>query len=253
VSGHRALVVMPTFNERDNLSSMAAEILPQGEEFHLLVVDDDSPDGTGDLADYLAATEPRIAVLHRQRKSGLGPAYIAGLLKGLSGGFDYLITMDGDHSHDPADLPRLLAAVRDGGADLAVGSRWVRDGRTAGWPLHRRLLSRGGSAYARIVLGLAMRDVTGGYKCMRRAVLAALEVSTIGSSGYAFNIELNYRAVRRGFGVAEVPIVFTERVMGTSKMSGSIVLEALLRVPALRATSLQPLAELYAPIETLAR
>ncbi len=253
MSGHRALVVVPTFNERANLSSIAAEILAQGPEFHLLVVDDDSPDGTGQLADDLAATDSRIRVLHRQRKSGLGPAYIAGLLRGVSAGFDYLITMDGDHSHDPADLPRLLAAVRDGGADVAVGSRWVQGGRTAGWPLHRRLLSRGGSAYARMVLGLAMRDVTGGFKCIRRGALVALEISTIGSSGYAFNIELNYRAVRRGFTIAEVPIVFTERVVGTSKMSGAIVVEALLRVPALRATSLQPLADLLPAIETVAR
>lgn len=239
----RALVVMPTYNERGNLGPMAAEILSQGEEFHLLIVDDDSPDGTGRLADDLAAAEPRISVLHRPAKSGLGPAYIAGLSHGVAAGFDYLITMDGDHSHDPADLPRLLAETRDRGADVALGSRWTSGGGTRGWPLRRRLLSRGGSTYARLVLGIPLRDATAGFKCLRRSALAALELSTIGSSGYAFNIELNYRAVLRGFTVVEVPIVFTERTVGSSKMSGRIVLEALLRVPALRSTALRPLPD----------
>jgi dolichol-phosphate mannosyltransferase len=232
-------VVVPTFNERENLRSLVSAVLDQGDEFQLLVVDDGSPDGTGDLADELAADQQRVSVLHRPRKAGLGPAYIAGLSSGLADGFDFLITMDGDHSHNPADLPRLLAATRDRGADVAIGSRWARGGGTSGWPLARRVLSKGGSAYARFVLGLHIRDVTGGFKCLRHDALAALEITTIGSSGYAFNIELTYRAVLRGCVIEEVPIMFTERVNGVSKMSGRIVVEALLRVPALRATSLQ--------------
>ena len=245
-AGDRALVVVPTYNERENLAPLVAAVTAQGPQFHLLIVDDASPDGTGELADELAATTPRVEVLHRDGKGGLGPAYIAGLTQGLAQGFDYLVTMDGDHSHNPADLPRLLAATRDRGADVAIGSRWTAGGGTSGWPLTRRVLSRGGSAYARLVLGLAVRDVTGGFKCMRRSALAALEIDTIGSSGYAFNIELTYRAALRDFIVEEVPITFTERVNGASKMSGRIVVEALLRVPALRATTLQRLPEMQA-------
>jgi len=233
----RALVIVPTYNERENLASLAAEILAQGEAFHLLVVDDSSPDGTGEIADRLAAVEPRVTVLHRARKSGLGPAYIAGLTQALSSGFEYLITMDADHSHDPADLPRLLAAVHDQGADIAIGSRWTEGGGTAGWPLFRQALSRAGSAYARLTLGIAMHDVTGGYRCLRRSALDALDVASIRSSGYAFLIELNYRAALRGFTIVEVPILFTERALGTSKMSSRIILEAVLRLPRLRATT----------------
>lgn len=240
----RALVVVPTYNERENLATLAAAVLAQGPEFHLLVVDDGSPDGTGGLAENLAEAEPRISVLHRPQKSGLGPAYIAGLSSGLARGFTHLVTMDCDHSHDAADLPRLLAATGPGRAHVAIGSRWAPGGGTRGWPLARRLLSRGGSAYARLVLGLQLRDVTGGYKCLRAEALAALEVETIGSNGYAFNVELNYRALLRGFTVTEVPITFTERALGQSKMSLRIVVEALLKIPALRATSLHPLSEL---------
>jgi dolichol-phosphate mannosyltransferase len=238
----RVLVVVPTYNERENVATITPAILAQGPEVHVLIVDDSSPDGTGEYADQLAADEPRVAVLHRAAKSGLGPAYIAGLTKGLEEGFDYLVTMDGDHSHNPADLPRLLAATR-AGADLAIGSRWAPGGGTSGWPLVRRVLSRGGSSYARLLLGLTVRDVTGGFKCFRRAALDILELETIGSSGYAFNIELTYRTALRGLTIVEVPITFTERVVGTSKMSGRIVVEALLRVPALRSTSLQPLPD----------
>ncbi|MBJ7593597.1 MAG: polyprenol monophosphomannose synthase [Candidatus Dormibacteraeota bacterium] len=237
------LVVVPTYNERENLATLAPRILAQGEQFHLLVVDDDSPDGTGPLADELAAADPRVRVLHRASKGGLGPAYIAGLTTGMKRGFDYLVTMDADHSHDPADLPRLLAATHDARADVALGSRWTAGGSTRGWPLRRRVLSRGGSAYVRLVLGVDLRDATAGFKCIRASALAALEIDTIGSSGYAFNIELNYRATLRGFRIVEVPIVFTERITGASKMSGRIVAEALLRVPALRTTSLRPLAD----------
>lgn len=239
----RVLVVVPTYNERDNLASLAPAILALGREFHLLVVDDGSPDGTGELADELAAADPRVTVMHRPGKAGLGPAYIAGLTAGMNRGFDYLATMDADHSHDPADLPRLLAATHEGGADVAIGSRWTAGGSTSGWPLGRRLLSRGGSTYVRLVLGVPLRDATAGFKCMRRSSLAALEIDTIGSSGYAFNIEVNFRATLRGFRIAEVPIVFTERRSGASKMSSRIVAEALLRVPALRSTTLRPIPE----------
>jgi dolichol-phosphate mannosyltransferase len=250
-AGLRALVIVPTYNERENLSSLAAAILAQGEAFHLLVVDDGSPDGTGEIADRLAASDPRVSVLHRRRKSGLGPAYIAGLTRGLSSGFEYLITMDADHSHDPADLPRLLAAVHEGGADVAVGSRWTEGGGTSGWPLFRRVLSRAGSLYARVTLGLSLRDVTGGFRCLRRSALASLDVASIRSSGYGFLIELNYRAALRGFTIVEVPILFTERARGTSKMSTRIVFEAVLRVPLLRLTTRRALSRVVpAPVAT---
>jgi dolichol-phosphate mannosyltransferase len=242
VRSPRALVIVPTYNERENLPSLAAEILAQGEAFHLLIVDDGSPDGTGQIADHLAVDEPRVSVLHRPLKAGLGPAYIAGLTEGLSGGFDYLLTMDADHSHSPADLGRLLAAVHNRGADVALGSRWARGGGTAGWPLLRRILSRAGSFYARVILGLSLHDVTGGFRCLRRSVVEALDVASIRSSGYAFLIELNYRAALQGFKIVEVPIVFTERVMGTSKMTGRIVVEAVYRVPVLRFTTRRALA-----------
>jgi dolichol-phosphate mannosyltransferase len=238
----RALVIVPTYNERENLVALATEILAQGPAFHLLVVDDGSPDGTGEIADQLAAAEPRITVLHRPHKSGLGPAYIAGLTQGMSAGFDYLITMDGDHSHDPDDLPRLLAATHQHGADVALGSRWARGGGTKGWPTHRRVLSKAGSLYARLILGLSLHDVTGGFRCLRRSVVESLDVASIRSSGYAFLIELNYRTALQGFTIVEIPIVFTERILGKSKMSGRIVLEAVLRVPQLRVTTRRALA-----------
>jgi dolichol-phosphate mannosyltransferase len=238
----RALVVVPTYNERENLPTLIAAILKQGEAFHVLVVDDASPDGTGELADELAAGTPRVSVLHRERKEGLGPAYIAGLMLGLSGGFDYTLMMDADLSHNPADLPRLLAATHDQGADIALGSRWAKGGGTEGWPLVRRVLSRSGSLYARVILGLSLHDVTGGFRCLRRSALMALDVTSIRCSGYAFLIELNYRAAVQGLTIVEVPIVFTERVMGTSKMSSRIVLEAVLRVPLIRATTRRALA-----------
>jgi dolichol-phosphate mannosyltransferase len=243
--GSRTLIVLPTYNEAANLAGVVSGILAQGRGIDVLVVDDGSPDGTGALAERLAATEPRVSVLHRARKEGLGPAYIAGLLRGLSLGHDRLVTMDADLSHAPSDVPRLIAAV-DAGADVACGSRWVRGGGTAGWPLHRRLLSRGGSAYARTLLGLRLRDVTGGFKCFRREALLAIDVASMGTTGYAFNIELNVRAVRRGLTVVEVPIIFTERVAGQSKMGSAIVLEALRAVPALRWAP-QPPADLHAP------
>ncbi|HVS42134.1 MAG TPA: polyprenol monophosphomannose synthase [Candidatus Dormibacteraeota bacterium] len=233
LDGGRTLVVLPTYNEVDNLPIVVPGVLGQGEGYRVLVVDDHSPDGTGELADRLALIDPRVSVLHRPGKEGLGPAYIAGMLHGLSLGHDRIVTMDADLSHDPADLPRLVAAVV-AGADVACGSRWVRGGGTSGWPLRRRLLSRSGSAYARTVLGLRIRDVTGGFKCFRRSAVGALDVATMRTTGYAFNIELNYRAVRRGLTVVEVPITFVERVRGRSKMGSTIILEALRAVPALR-------------------
>jgi dolichol-phosphate mannosyltransferase len=229
----RTLVVVPTYNEIGNLPTIVARILEQGEAFHILIVDDSSPDGTGVLARQMAMANPRVSMMHRPRKEGLGPAYIAGLLHGLRLGYGRLVTMDADLSHDPGDLPRLVAAV-EAGADVACGSRWVAGGGTAGWPLHRRLLSRSGSTYARMVLRLSIRDVTGGFKCFRRSALEVIDVASMRTTGYAFNIELNYRAVRSGMTVVEVPIVFTERVVGQSKMGTSIVLEALRKVPALR-------------------
>ncbi len=232
----RTLVVVPTYNEIGNLPTVVTGILAQGESYHVLIVDDNSPDGTGVLARRMAVADPRVSVMHRTAKQGLGPAYVAGLLHGLGLGYGRLVTMDADLSHDPADLPRLVAAV-DAGADVACGSRWASGGGTAGWPLHRRLLSRSGSLYARTVLGLRIRDVTGGFKCFQRSALAAVDVASMRSTGYAFNVELNYRAVRRGMTVVEVPIVFTERVVGESKMSTGIVLEALRKVPALRFSS----------------
>ncbi|MDQ2961500.1 MAG: polyprenol monophosphomannose synthase [Candidatus Dormibacteraeota bacterium] len=240
--GSRALVVVPTYNEIENLPTLAAEVLAQGEEFHLLVVDDASPDGTGRLADDLAAGNPRISVLHRARKEGLGPAYIAGLTQGLAGGFDFLLMMDGDHSHNPRDLRRLLAATRDGGADIAVGSRWTEGGGTAGWPWYRRMLSHAGSMYVRTALGVPLHDITGGFRCIQRSALEELDIASIRCSGYAFLIELNYRAALRGQRIDELPILFTERVMGSSKMSIRIVLEAVLRVPLLRITTPRAMA-----------
>lgn len=234
----RVLVVVPTYNEAENLPTLATSILAQGAEIDLLVVDDASPDGTGDIADALAASEPRITVVHRARKAGLGPAYIEGLTRGLANAaYDRFVTMDGDLSHDPADLARLLAATDEPGADIAVGSRWTAGGGTRGWPRSRRVLSRGGSLYARTLLGLTLRDVTGGYRCMRRSALAQLDIESVRCSGYAFLIELNYRAALCGLSVVEVPIVFTERAFGVSKMSGRIVAEAVLRVPSLRFTA----------------
>ena len=233
------LVVTPTYNELGNIHAVVQQVLAQGPNFHLLVVDDNSPDGTGRAADELGADEPRLMVLHRREKQGLGPAYVAGLLHGLALGFDRLVTMDADLSHDPADLPRLGAAL-DAGADVACGSRWARGGGTVGWPLSRRILSRGGSTYARLMLGLNMRDVTGGYKCFQRAALAAIDPGSMRTTGYAFNIELNFRAARLGLAVDEVPITFRERQVGTSKMSGDIILEALRAVPRLRHTPPTP-------------
>jgi len=227
-------VVLPTYNEIENLEDMLAaitEALPQG---NVLVVDDGSPDGTGQLADTIAAREPRVTVLHRASKEGLGPAYRAGFRWVLDRPeTEAVVQMDADFSHDPRDLPRLLAPLM-GGADLALGARYVRGGGTVGWPWYRRLISRGGTTFARTVLLLPYRDLTGGFKAWRRELLDSIRLREIGVNGYGFQVETTWWAHRRGARIAQVPITFRERTAGRSKMSGGIVGEAMLRVLALR-------------------
>jgi dolichol-phosphate mannosyltransferase len=231
VSG--ATICLPTYNERENLEKMLRALAPHG--VRVLVIDDNSPDGTGQIADELARELDFVSVLHRDRKEGLGPAYLAGFRRALEEGAEYVLEMDCDFSHDPADVPRLLAAMDDG-ADLALGSRYVPGGGTENWGLLRRIVSAGGSLYARVLLGLRIRDVTGGFKCYRRAVLERIDLDAIHSKGYAFQIEGTYRTIRAGFKVVEVPITFVDRTEGTSKMSRSIFLEAVVKVPLLRLT-----------------
>jgi dolichol-phosphate mannosyltransferase len=231
------VVCLPTYNERENLEAMVAalgEVLP--EDGRILVIDDNSPDGTGEIADRLAAERDDVDVLHRARKQGLGPAYLAGFASALERGAELVLEMDCDFSHDPADVPRLLAAAEK--ADLVLGSRYVPGGGTRNWNLLRRLISRGGSLYAQVLLGVRIRDLTGGFKCYRRAVLERIDLDAIDSKGYAFQIETTYRALRAGFRVVEVPIVFVDREAGGSKMSKSIVLEAIWKVPAVRLAAL---------------
>ncbi|HVE68018.1 MAG TPA: polyprenol monophosphomannose synthase [Solirubrobacteraceae bacterium] len=233
-----AWLVLPTYNEADNLEPLVAaarDVLARAapEGHRILVVDDSSPDGTGELADGLAARHEEVRVLHRPEKGGLGPAYLAGFAEALGQGAGTVLEMDSDFSHDPADLARLLDAVH-GGADLALGSRYVPGGGVTQWKASRRAVSRGGCWYARTVLGVPIRDLTGGFKCFRREVLEAIDLPTVRSHGYAFQVELTFRALRRGFRVEEVPIVFHERREGASKMSGSIALEAIWRVPQMR-------------------
>jgi len=231
-------LVVPTYNEVANLEPLVRAALgtlrrasPEG--FVVLIVDDNSPDGTGDLADRLAAEHASVRVLHRPAKGGLGPAYLAGFAEALAGGAGYVMEMDADFSHDPADLSALLDAARDG-ADVVLGSRYVPGGGVTDWGPVRRLVSRGGSWYARVALGMREHDLTGGFKCFRRAALETIELGTVRSQGYAFQIELSYRAARRGLRIVEVPIVFRERRVGTSKMSARIALEAFWRVPQMR-------------------
>ncbi|MQA73344.1 MAG: glycosyltransferase [Solirubrobacterales bacterium] len=226
-------VVLPTYNEAENLEPIAGALLERlGGDGHLLIVDDASPDGTGRIADRLAGERDEISVLHGARKRGIGPAYIAGFRAALAAGAELVAQMDADFSHDPAALPELIAAAAD--ADLVLGSRYVGGGSVAEWGPTRRLISRGGSAYARALLGVDVRDLTGGFKVFRRAVLEAIGFESIPALGYAFQVETTYRAVRAGFRVVEVPILFRDRRVGESKMSGSIVLEAALRVPMMR-------------------
>ena len=230
-------VVLPTYNERENLGPVVAgiraalaDVTP---DHRILVVDDDSPDGTGELADELAAEDGHVRVLHRPRKEGLGQAYVAGFRTALAEGAVLVLEMDADFSHDPAHLPAMIDAARD--ADLVLGSRYVPGGEVRNWGRARRLVSRGGCWYARTVLSVPVRDLTGGFKCFRREVLEALDLGGIRSQGYAFQVELTYRALQLGFRVKEVPIAFTDRRVGHSKMSRRIVLEAMWMVPFLRA------------------
>jgi len=231
----RALVCLPTYNERENLERMLRALAPLG--VRVLVIDDNSPDGTGAIADELAAELDFVSVLHRPQKQGLGPAYLAGFREALAGDAEYILEMDCDFSHNPEDVPRLVQACADG-ADVALGSRYVPGGATEDWGRGRRIVSAGGSLYARTLLGIGVRDLTGGFKCFRREVLEQLDLDAIRSRGYAFQIETTYRAIRAGFRVTEVPIVFADRTHGASKMSRSIFLEAVKRVPALRLAAL---------------
>ena len=226
-------LVLPTYNEAENIERFVAAVrekLP--DSARILIVDDNSPDGTGGIADRLADADERVAVLHRASKEGLGPAYIAGFRRALAEGADLILEMDSDFSHDPAYLPRLLEAAKR--ADLVIGSRYVPGGGVSDWGALRQAISRGGSAYARLVLGLSVRDLTGGFKCFRREVLEAIDLDSIQARGYAFQVEMTYRAIQRGFKVVEVPIVFRDRQAGNSKMNRAIVAEAIWRVPLLR-------------------
>jgi dolichol-phosphate mannosyltransferase len=231
----RAVVCLPTYNERENLEPMLRALGNKGVQ--VLVIDDNSPDGTGELADRLAAELDYVGVLHRERKEGLGPAYLAGFRQALSGDAELVLEMDCDFSHDPNDVPRLIAAA-SGGVDVALGSRYVPGGGVRNWGLLRRVISAGGSLYARIVLGVRVHDLTGGFKCYRRSVLETIDLNAIHSRGYAFQIETTYRALRAGFEVVEVPITFADREVGGSKMSKAIVAEAIWKVPRLRLAAL---------------
>jgi dolichol-phosphate mannosyltransferase len=230
-------VVIPTYNEADNLEGIVRATLDQLAELapdrhRILIVDDNSPDGTGAIADGLARDLAAVEVLHRARKEGLGQAYLAGFARALSGGAELVIEMDADFSHDPRYLGDLLAAARS--ADLVLGSRYVRGGAVRNWGLLRKLVSRGGGLYARLILGVGVRDLTGGFKCIHRSVLEGIDLASVRAEGYVFQIEVTYRAILAGFTVREVPIVFTDRTAGSSKMSTRIALEAMLSVPKLR-------------------
>jgi dolichol-phosphate mannosyltransferase len=224
----RVVVIIPTYNERDNLDPIVGRVRSAVPDADVLVVDDNSPDGTGDNADKLALTDDHVHVLHRLEKAGLGAAYLAGFDWALDRGYGAMVEMDADGSHDPAELPALLAALE--GADLVVGSRWVPGGTVRNWPKSRELLSRGGNAYARMMLGLSVHDATGGYRAYRADTLRAIDLPGVTSQGYCFQIDLTLRAVRAGKKVVEVPITFTERTVGKSKMSRTIVIEALWKV-----------------------
>jgi dolichol-phosphate mannosyltransferase len=230
----RATVCLPTYDERENLPRMIealSRVLRDGDR--VLVIDDASPDGTGEIADALAAEHPFVGVLHRKRKEGLGRAYIAGFHRALAEGAELVLEMDCDFSHDPADVPRLIAAA-ERGADLVLGSRYVPGGSTRNWGVIRKLISRGGSVYTAIFLQMGVKDPTGGFKCFRRAVLEELDLDGITPRGYAFQIETTYRVKKAGWRVVEIPITFAEREVGRSKMSRAVVLEAIWRVPLLR-------------------
>jgi dolichol-phosphate mannosyltransferase len=224
----RVVVIIPTYNERENLQLILERVFAAVPHAHSLIVDDNSPDGTGDIADKLAAEDARVQVLHRPQKAGLGAAYVAGFRWALEAGYDVLVEMDADGSHAPEQLPRLLAALTH--ADVVLGSRWVAGGEVVNWPKSREVISRGGNLYARLALGIGLHDATGGYRAYRSQVLKTIDLSSISSQGYCFQVDLAWRAIQAGFRVTEVPITFAERERGESKMSGDIVREAFVRV-----------------------
>jgi dolichol-phosphate mannosyltransferase len=232
-AGERALIVVPTYNERDNVDEVVARFLAEVPAANLLFVDDNSPDGTGEVLDGIAARDKRVHVLHRPGKLGLGTAYLDGFRWGLARGYEYLFEMDADFSHDPKYLPGMLALAA-GGADVVVGSRYVAGGGTENWGVGRKLISRGGSLYARTILGVKVRDLTAGFICWRRRALEAIALDEIRSNGYSFQIEMKYRALKAGLSIVETPIVFADRRIGQSKMSRAIFVEALLMVWRLR-------------------
>ena len=231
-----AWVCVPTYNERDNVEALVTQVrqalVGAGIDGHVLVVDDGSPDGTGQIADDMAARDDRVHVLHRTSKEGIGPAYRAGFRHALANGADLILEMDCDFSHDPCDVPRLIAAAND--ADVVLGSRYVPGGGVAEWGIVRRAISRGGCLYAQAWIGTSVRDLTGGFKCFRREVLEAIPLDDVSGAGYVFQVEMTYRALLQGFSVVEVPITFTDRTKGQSKMSRGIVVEAAVLVPRLR-------------------
>ena len=233
------MVCVPTYNERDNVEPLVralGEVLDLTHD-RVLVIDDNSPDGTGEIADRLAEELPWLSVLHRERKEGIGAAYLAGFAVALASQAELVLEIDCDFSHDPKDVPRLIAACADG-ADVALGSRWVEGGGTVNWGLGRRIVSRGGSLYARVILGVGIRDLTGGFKCFRRQVLETIDLDAITTRGYGFQIEGTYRSLRAGFRVVELPITFADRRVGESKMTSGIVFEAMRQVPLLRLRAL---------------
>ena len=227
-----AMVVTPTYNERENIAGIVEAVLELPLDIHLTIVDDGSPDGTGEIADRLAERDERVHVIHRERKLGLGTAYVAGFRHALAEGAQFLLEMDADFSHDPGSIPVLLEAA--GKSDVVVGSRYVPGGGTRNWGLLRQLISRGGSFYAKVLLRMPIWDLTGGFNCWRREVLETLDLDEVGSNGYAFQIEMKFRAMQSGFRLTEVPIVFVDRRVGESKMSRAIVAEAIVKVWELR-------------------
>jgi dolichol-phosphate mannosyltransferase len=230
----RAVICLPTYNERENLEPMVqalADVLDTAQD-RVLVIDDSSPDGTGEIADRLASELPWVSVLHRERKDGIGPAYVAGFRRALAEAAELVLEMDCDFSHDPGDVPRLIEAAET--AELVLGSRYASGGGTENWGLVRRLVSRGGCLYAQVLLGVQVRDLTGGFKCFRRVALESIDLGALSAHGYAFQIETTYRVLRAGLRVKEIPITFVERRAGASKMTGSIVAEAIWKVPLLR-------------------